>query len=84
MDLSFGRDSFDWFTVGLRLKDDSELRLWNFIGDGTFSNNGPFPDWCYGDEFAFDFSGSQEKESRVYVNLLCKMIGVRVVPPRLY
>lgn len=81
---SFAHDSFDWFTVGLRLNDDSELRLFNFIGDGTFVNTGPFPDWLYWDEFAFDFSGSQDKESRVFVDLLCKMIGVRVVPPRLY
>ena len=80
--LAGGNDSFDWFTVGLRLADDSELQLFNFIGDGTFSNNGPFPDWLYWDEFAFDLSGSQEKESRVFVDLLCKMIGVRVVPPR--
>lgn len=83
LDLDFGHDSFDWFTVGLRLKDDSELRLFNFIGEGTFTNTGPFPDWCYWDEFAFDLSGSQDKESRTFVDLLCKMIGVKVVPPRL-
>ena len=81
---SFAHDSFDWFTVGLRLTDDSEFRLFNFIGDGTFGNAGPFPDWLYWDEFAFDFSGSQDKESRVFVDLLSKMIGVKVVPPRLY
>ena len=81
---SFAHDSFDWFTVGLRLKGDSEFRLFNFIGDGTFGNTGPFPDWLYWDEFAFDFSGSQDKESRVFVDLLSKMIGVKVVPPRLY
>lgn len=82
MDLAFAHDSFDWFTVGLRLTDDTELHLFNFIGDGTFSNNGPFPDWSYWDEFAFDLSGSQETESRVFVELLATMVGVSVVPPR--
>jgi hypothetical protein len=60
------------------------LHLFNFIGDGTFSNNGPFPNWLYWDEFAFDLSGSQEKESRVFVDLLSKMVGVKIVPPRLW
>lgn len=84
MDLTYANDSFDWFTVGLRLTDDTELHLFNFIGDGTFSNNGPFPDWSYWEEFALDLSGSQEKESRVFVDLLAKMVGVKVVPPRSY
>lgn len=82
--ISFAHDSQDWFTVGLRLKDDSEMHLFNFIGDGTFSNHGPFPDWLYWDEIMFDISGSQEKESRVFVELLSRLIGVKVVPPRAY
>jgi len=84
IDFSYSHDSFDWFTVGLRLTDETELHLFNFIGDGTFSNSGPLPDWLYWDEFAFDLSGSQEKESRVFVDLLSKMVGVKVVPPRPY
>jgi hypothetical protein len=80
--VSYAHDSYDWFTVGLRFKDDSEIRLFNFIGDGTFSNNGPFPDWVYWDEYAFDISGSQDKESRVFVDVLSKIIGVKVIPPR--
>lgn len=80
--LSFAHDSYDWFTVGLRLNSDLEMRLFNFIGDGTFSNNGPFPDWFYWDNFVFDLSGSQENESRVFVDVLSKLIDVEVVPPR--
>lgn len=80
--LSYAHDSFDWFTVGLRFTDDSEIRLFNFFGDGTFSNNGPFPSWLYWDKFAFDLSGSQEKESRLFVDVVSKIIGVKVVPPR--
>lgn len=82
--LSYAHDSYDWFTVGLRFNDDSEMHLFNFIGEGTFSNNGPFPDWMYWEEFVFDITGSQEKESRVFVDVLSKIIGVKVVPPRKY
>lgn len=81
---SFAHDSYDWFTVGLRFKDNTETHLFNFIGEGTFSNNGPFPDWIYWEEFVFDVSGSQEKESRVFVDVLSKMIGATVVPPSKY
>lgn len=81
-EIAFAHDSFDWFTVGLRMKDDSELHLFNFVGDGTFSNHGPFPDWLYIEEFACDLSGSQEKESRVFADLLSTLIGVSVIPPR--
>ena len=81
---SYGHDSFDWFTVGLRLHDDTELHLFNFLGDGTYTNHGPLPDWVYWDEFTFNITGSQEKESRVFVDLLAKMLDVKVVPPRRY
>ena len=80
--LSYAHDSYDWFTVGLRLTDDSEVRLLNFIGDGGFTNNGPFPDWCYWDDFAFDLVGGQEKRSRAFVDLLSTLLRVTVIPPR--
>ena len=82
--LSFAHDSYDCFEVGLRFKDDSEIRLFSFIGEGTFSNKGPFPNWLYWSEYALDLAGSQEKESRAFVDLLSKMIGVTVVPSRGY
>ena len=55
--------------------------LFNFIGEGTFANNG-LSDWLYWEQFTFDIGGSQERESRVFVDVLSKMIGASVVPPR--
>ena len=31
--LSYGNNSFDWFTVGLKFNDDSEFRLFNLFLD---------------------------------------------------
>ncbi|MFN0052149.1 MAG: hypothetical protein ACKV0T_08155 [Planctomycetales bacterium] len=79
---SVAHDSVDLFSVGLRLFDGEERRLFYFFGDGTFSNTGPWPDWLFWDEYLLNISGSQERESRGFVDLLGKMIGVPVVPPR--
>jgi hypothetical protein len=68
--------------VGLRLQDDKFIHLFFFFGDGTFTNDGPLPDWLYWDDYLFDFTGTQEKESRGFVELLRKMIGVHVEPSR--
>ena len=81
---SYGHDSFDWFTVGLRLKDKSETRLFNFIGEGTFNNEGPLPDWLYWGESAFDVSGSQDKESRVFAELLSNLVQAPIAAPNPY
>lgn len=78
---SWGHDSIDCFAIGLRLLNGEELHLFYFYGDGTFTNDGPLPDWLYWEDYAFDASGTQEKESRVFVELLSKMMGVSVVPP---
>ena len=75
---------YDWFRVGLRLADDSELHLFNFVGEGTFITGGSLPSWMCWDEFEIDFSGGQEKESRLFVNVVSKIINVCVVPPRIY
>ncbi|MGE0378212.1 MAG: hypothetical protein AB7I48_04300 [Planctomycetaceae bacterium] len=80
--LAYAWDSFDWFTVGLRLADDSELHLFSFIGEGTFGNDGPFPDWMYWEDFRFDISGSQERESRAFVDVLSLLLDVPVIPSR--
>jgi hypothetical protein len=77
---TWAHDSIDLFSVGLRLYDGEELQLFYFYGDGTFSNDGPFPDWLYWDEFLIDRSGTQERESRAFVELLSKMMGVSIVP----
>lgn len=79
---SWAHDSVDLYSVGLRLVGGNELRLFYFFGDGTFSKDGTWPDWLYWDDYIFDMSGDQAKESRAFVELLCKMIGVSVVPAR--
>ena len=70
------RDSVDWFTVGLKLKNQTQHHLFSFVGDGTFQNDGRLPDWLYWDEYLTDVSGTQENESQVFAELLSKMIGV--------
>jgi hypothetical protein len=73
-------DSSDWFNVGLKLADGKEFHLFHFVGDGTFTNNSVFPDWMFWGERLVDLEGSQERESRTFVDLLSTMIGVTVVP----
>jgi hypothetical protein len=80
--LAWAHDSADLFNVGLRLHGGEELHLFYFFGDGTFSNDGPWPDWLYWEDYLFDVSGTQERESRAFAELLSKMIGVSVVPAR--
>lgn len=82
--LAYAHDSFDWFTVGLRETDNSEMKLFDFIGDGTFGNDGPLPDWLYWHRFAFDVSGSQENESLLFAEALAAIMEVKIVSPRLY
>jgi hypothetical protein len=79
---SWAYDSNDLYVAGLRLRDGEDLRLFYFFGDGTFTNDGLLPDWVYWEEYLLDVSGTQDRESRVFVDLLAKMIGVPVVPAR--
>jgi hypothetical protein len=39
------------------------------------------PDWLYREDYVFDFRGVQEKESRLFVELLSRRIAVPVEPP---
>jgi hypothetical protein len=71
-------DSADWYTVRLRLNSGKELHLFHFHGDGHFTNDGPLPDWFYWPEYATDMCGTQERESRLFVEVVSKMIGVPV------
>ncbi len=71
-------DSYDWFTVRLKLRSGKEMHLFHFHGDGTFTNDGPMPDWMYWDDYLFDLSGTQDRESYLFVELLSKMIGAPV------
>jgi hypothetical protein len=79
---SWAHDSCDLFSVGVRMHDGEEMHLFYFYGDGTFTNNSPWPDWFYWEEYLTDLSGTQDRESKGFVELLSKMIGVSVSPPR--
>lgn len=77
------RDAVDHYFVGVRVFGRDEVRLFSFLGEGTVTNNGPLPDWWYWDEFLADFTGSQARESRLFVQLLSQLIGVTIVPSTL-
>ena len=81
--LSTAHNSSDLYNVGLRLHGRKEVHLFYFYGDGEFSNDGPLPDWFYWSDYVFDVAGTQQRESRWFVELLSKMIGVSVEPPGL-
>lgn len=86
-DLSLGgswsaHNAIDSYSVGLRLYDGEDVRLFSFTGDGSFVNNGPWPDWMYWSEFTFDWTGNQESRSRAFVEILSTMLNVSIVPPR--
>lgn len=76
-------DAIDRYVVGLRVFGKDEVRLFSFIGEGVFTNNGPLPDWWYWDEYVLDFSGTQGRESKLFVQLLSKLIGVTITPSTL-
>ncbi len=80
--LSWGHDTVDNFRVGLRLKDDQEIHFFAFYGAGAFQHDGVFPDWWFWDEYLFDAVGTQETTSRRFVDLLCRLFDVAVIPPR--
>jgi len=80
--LAWAQDSYDLYAVGLRLHNDDEAHLFYFRGAGSFSNEGPLPDWLYWPDFATDWTGNQDTESRAYVEVLQKMLGVSVMPGR--
>jgi hypothetical protein len=79
---SFAYKTLDVYQVGLRLLDDREVHLFHFFGEGTIINEGPLPDWFYWPEYAFELGGTQQSESRLFVELLSRMIGVSVQPAR--
>ncbi len=75
---TWAHQSEDIFSVGLRLHSGNERHLFNFAGRGEFQNDGPLPDWCYWEEFTFNYSGTQEHDSLAYVELISKMIGAPI------
>jgi hypothetical protein len=77
---AWAHDPTDRFVVGLKLKSGEEVPLFNFVGDGTFRNDGPLPDWFYCEEFAFDVTGTQEQESRMFARAVSKLLSVPIQP----
>ncbi len=71
-------DSKDCFTVKLKLRNEEVVHLFRFYGAGTYINNSPFPEWFFWEEYHLDLSGTQELESKVFVDLLQKMLKVPV------
>ena len=79
--LGFTGDSKDCFSVSLRLMDDSKVHLFNFLGEGDFEPgvlNPLFSLRLYLAKMLLAFCGSQEENSRHFVDRLEKLIGVRV------
>jgi hypothetical protein len=66
----------DQFRVALKLIGGEEVHLFHFVGEGSFVNNSPFPDWMYWDQYVFDYSGDQVGASRAFAEVLKKMMGV--------
>ena len=79
--LSWSYNSLDVYSVGLRLFDGESISLGTFGGPGAFVNNSPLPDWCYWEDYLFDFVGSQGSRSEALVEVLSGLLGVTVVPP---
>ena len=73
-------ESIDRYVVGLQIVGNDEMWLFSFLGDGVFTNDGPMPDWWYWEDCAMDFTGTQERESKLFVQLLSKLIGVTIIP----
>jgi hypothetical protein len=76
----FAYQEEDMFSVNVRLKDGEEVMLVRFFGNGDFINNSWYPDWMLWEDFieARITKGNQEEESRVYVDIISKLIGVPV------
>jgi hypothetical protein len=76
--LGRAHDSIEWFHVGLRLRDSIRpLHVARFFGEGAAGDLGT---WLMGDDMV-DLKGTQEVESRVFVKMLCEIIGVGLARP---
>ena len=70
-------DTFDAYSVKLRLHSGKEVDLFQFPGEGEFSNRlRVLPDWFYWDEYLTDLTGTQATASKRYVELLQKLLQV--------
>lgn len=73
--------SLDVFTVGLRMRHGEERRLFRFVGEGGFNNDGILPDWCYWEENLVTplVQGSQDTGSRLFADVVSRMTGAPIV-----
>jgi len=71
-----GGDAIDHYVVALQLNDRhrSEVELFGWTGAGEFRNDGPFPDWFFPDEIIGDLTGTQDKESQFFFEVLRKLV----------
>lgn len=64
------------YSVGLRLTDQSDVHLFRFFAGDFSLPNRRWPDWCYGWEFIPEPTGFNEHDSRAYLEVVGKLIGV--------
>lgn len=68
----------DCYTVSLHLngRRRQPVHLFRFLGAGQFTNRSGMPDWMYWKEFRHDIIGTQEGESRAWVDALQSLLDV--------
>lgn len=66
-------DEIDIFKVGLETTDRRDIHLFRFIGEGAVETG--WSGTLFGGDSAFDLRGSQEDESRRFVDLLKQATG---------
>ena len=71
-------EGFNWFSVGLRMTDNSTMHLFNFIGERTISKKGKRPSWISSDDYMAAVKNSIQTESRLYADAIARIIGVYV------
>jgi len=70
------QDSLERFTVALVTKDEGYYELCNYVGEGSVENG-----WygvIMGGDNMLDLAGTQQQDSRNFVNLLCDRIGIQI------
>lgn len=74
-------DSFEVYCVGLRLIDDEVVRLFRFMGDGTFSAGWNVPPgfrWTCALHGWTDVSGTQEEDAQAFLDRLARLLNVEI------
>jgi hypothetical protein len=80
--LAWAHESVDLSSTGLRLHGGEEVPLFSFFGDATLRTESSAPDWYYWEDYLIDVRGTKERESRVFVGVLSRMIRVPIAPSR--